>query len=146
MAWDRAVLNGYVPEGATVEIRAFRADASVTAAEACTESNMIYEWTSEPLPGGMVENLEIDSAKFTPEKMTSDTKLYFVETTRDALGRTVSTGECGDPDETLHVEGGDGVIAWTGGDASPALWVGGAALLGFFGAAAVYMIRRRATA
>lgn len=144
-AWDKAILNGYVPEGATVEIRAFRADADVTPSEACTESNLTYEWASEPLRGGLVENLEIDSAKFTPKALGTDSKVYFIETTKDALGRTVSTGECGEPDETLSVSG-DGTIAWTGGDSTPALWVGGVALLALFGAAGVYMILRRQSA
>lgn len=71
--------------------------------------------------------------------------MYFIEATKDALGRTVSIGECSEPDETLSVSG-DGTIAWTGGDSTPALWVGGIALLGLFGAAGVYMIRRRQTA
>lgn len=71
--------------------------------------------------------------------------MYFIETTKDALGRTVSTGECGEPDETLSVAG-DGSIAFTGGDSTPSLWVGGAALLALFGGASVFMIRRRQTA
>lgn len=91
----------------------------------------------------MVESLIVESEPFVPAEMTSDTTPYFVEITKDALGRTVSTGECGDPDETLHVDGGGGSIAFTPGDSSPALWVGGVALLALFGAAGAYMIRRR---
>lgn len=145
-AWDRAILNGYVPEGATVTIVGYRADESVPVTEACTAETQVFEWTSEPLAGGMVENLEIDSTRFTPAAMMTDTLLYFVETTRDGLGRTASEGECGEPSESLTVTGGDGDIAWTGGDSTPALWVGGVALLALFGAAGVFMIRRRQTA
>lgn len=144
-AWDKAILNGYVPEGATVTIVGYQAKDTAPVTEACTAETQVFEWTSEPLPGGMAENLEVDSAKFTPEKLGTDSKVYFIETTKDALGRTVSTGECGEPDETLSVEGA-GEIAWTGGDSTPALWIGGAALLALFGAAGVYMIRRRQTA
>lgn len=144
-AWDRAILNGYVPEDATVTIVGYRAPANVTPAEACTAETQVYEWTSEPLPGGMAESMEIASAKFAPAAMTTDTVLYFVETTRDALGRTVSEGVCGEPSETLYVQGGDGDIAWTGADSTPALWGGGVALLALFGAASVYKIRRRQT-
>lgn len=140
-AWDRAVLNGYVPEGATVTITGYQTSSSTPMTEACTADTQVFTWTSEPLPRGMAENLEIDSAKFTPEKLGTDSKVYFIETTKDALGRTVSTGECGEPDETLSVEGA-GTIAWTGGDSTPALWVGGIALIALFGAAAAYMIRR----
>ncbi|KQT72708.1 hypothetical protein [Microbacterium sp. Leaf436] len=144
-AWDKAILNGYVPEGATVTIVGYQASDTTPVTEACTAETQVFEWTSEPLTGGMAENLEIDSAKFTPEKLGTNTKVYFIETTKDALGRTVSTGECGEPDETLSVKG-DGTIAWTGGDSTPALWVGGVALLALFGATGVYMIRRRQTA
>lgn len=144
-AWDTAILNGYVPEGATVTIVGYQTSESTPVTEACTAENKVFEWTSEPLTGGMAENLEIDSAKFTPAKLGNDSKVYFIETTKDALGRTVSTGECGEPDETLGVKG-DGTIAFTGGSDTPALWVGGAALLALFGAAGVYMIRRRQTA
>lgn len=144
-AWDRAILNGYVPEGATVTIVGYQADSTVSLTEACTVDTQVFTWTSEPLPGGMAENLEIDSAKFTPQKLGTNSKVYFIETTKDSLGRTVSTGECGEPDETLSVEGA-GKIAWTGGDSTPALWIGGVALLALFGAASVFMTRRRQTA
>lgn len=144
--FDRAILNGYVPEGATVSIRAYRADTHVTPSEACSEATLVNEWTSQPLAGGMVENLIVDSEPFTPAAMNADTRLYFVETTKDSLDRVVSEGVCGETSETLTITGGDGTIAWTGGDAAPALWVGGVALLALFGAASVYMIRLRATA
>lgn len=144
-AWDKAILNGYVPEGATVTIVGYQTSDTTPVTEACTADTQVFTWTSEPLPGGMAENLEVDSAKFTPEKLGTDSKVYFIETTKDALGRTVSTGECGEPDETLSVEGA-GEIAWTGGDSAPALWIGGIALLALFGGAGAYMIRRRQTA
>lgn len=109
--------------------------------EACTAETQVFEWTSEPLPGGIAENLEIDSDKFAPKNLGTDSKAYFIETTKGALGRTVSIGECGEPDETLSVEG-DGVIAWTGGDSAPALWVSSLALLTLFAASGLAMSRR----
>ena len=142
--WDKAILNGYVPEGATVTIVGYQTSTSTPVTEACTAETQVYEWTSEPLLGGMAENLEIDSAKFTPEKLGTNTKVYFIETTKDALGRTVSTGECGEPDETLGVKG-DGTIAFTGGSETPALFAGGLALLTLFAASALAMTRRRVT-
>lgn len=144
-AFDTVLLNGFVPNGATVTVTGYRAAADVPVTEACNEDRAVYTWTSEELTGGLVENLEIDSAKFTPPPLGTDSKLYFIETTKDALGRTVSTGECGEPSETLAVTG-DGTIAWTGGDATPALWVGSFALMALFTASALYVTRRRVTA
>lgn len=143
--FDRAILNGYVPEGAKITIRAYRADASVTPSEACSEATLVNEWASQPLAGGMVENAIVDSEPFTPAAMNADTRLYFVETTRDSLDRVVSEGVCGEPSETLTITGGDGTIAWTGGDSTPVLWIGGATLLALFGTAGAYLIRRRQT-
>lgn len=143
-AWDKAILNGYVPEGATVTIVGYQASDTTPVTEACTAETQVFEWTSEPLPGGMAENLEVDSAKFTPKHLDAESTVFFIETTKDALGRTVSTGECGEPDETLGVKG-DGTIAFTGGDSTPALFVGGFALMALFGASALYAARRRAT-
>lgn len=143
-AWDVALLNGYVPEGATVEIRAYQPETNTPVAEACVAENEVFTWTSEPLLGGMAENLEVKSDKFAPKNLEAASTLYFVETTKDALGRTVSEGECGEPSETLTVDG-NGVIAWTGGDSAPALWVGGVTLMALIAGAGVYMIRRRET-
>lgn len=146
MAWDKAILNGYVPEGATVTIVGYQTSDTTPVTEACTADTQVFTWTSTPLPGGMAENLEIDSDKFAPKNLDAESKLYFVETTKDALGRTVSEGECGEPDETLSVaDNGDGVIAFTGGDGAPALWAGSLALLTLFGASLIAM-RRRAIA
>lgn len=144
MAWDRAVLNGYVPEGATVTITGYQTSSSTPMTEACTAETQVFEWTSEPLPGGMAENLEIDSDKFAPKNLDAESKVYFIETAKDSLGRTVSMGERGEPDEALSVEGA-GEIAWTGGDSTPAFWAGSLALLTLFAASALAMSRRRAT-
>lgn len=146
MAFDRAILNGYIPEGATVTIVGYQTSTDTPVTEACTAETQVFEWTSEPLLGGMAENLEVDSDKFAPEHFTSDQTLYFVETSHDALGRMVSEGECGEPSETLTVEAGGGVLVWTGGSETPALFVGGSALMALFGASALYVARRRATA
>lgn len=145
MAFDRAILTGYVPEGATVTIVGYQTSSSTPVTEACTAETQVFEWTSEPLAGGMTERLEIDSAKFTPKHLDAESTVFFIETTKDALGRTVSEGECGEPSETLTVEKGDGTIAWTGGDSTPALFAGGLALMTLFAASALAMSRRRAT-
>ena len=142
-AWDKAILNGYVPEGATVTIVGYQTPKSTPVADACVAENVVFEWTSEPLAGGMAENLEVDSDRFAPDHFDADQAIYFVETTKDALGRTVSEGECGEPDETLTVEAGAGDLQWTGGDSAPALWVGGASAMALLAGAILYIARRR---
>jgi hypothetical protein len=89
-------------------------------------------WTSDPitLEGGLVEDLQVDSARFTPTLSSKASTVYFVETTRDATGRIVAQGECGEPSETIPVDAAK--LAVTGGDSVlPSLvLVGGVGLLG----------------
>ncbi len=146
--FDTALLNGQVPEKGTLTFEAFRV---FDGAKVCTDQTRI--WTSDPitLDGGLVKDLQVDSAKFTPALSSKASTVYFVETTRDATGRIVAQGECGEPSETIPVDAAQ--LAVTGGDADASAWVlfGGLGALGFgaiavLGAAAIRRRRQEATA
>lgn len=146
--FDTALLNGHVPEKGTLTFEAFRV---FDGAKVCTDQTRI--WTSDPitLDGGLVKDLQVDSAKFTPALSSKASTVYFVETTRDATGRIVAQGECGEPSETIPVDAAQ--LAVTGGDADASSWVlfGGLGALGFgaiavLGAAAIRRRRQEATA
>lgn len=140
--FDTAILNGQVPEKGTLTFEAYRV---FDVAKVCTDDTRI--WTSDPitLTGGLVKDLQIDSVKFTPAQNSKASTVYFIETTRDATGRIVAQGECGEPSETIPVEAAH--LAVTGGDAQASAWVLGTGVgaLGL-GSLAVLMtasIRRR---
>ncbi len=125
--FDTALLNGQVPEKGTLTFEAYRV---FDGAKVCTDETRV--WTSDPitLEGGLVKDLQVDSARFTPTLSSKASTVYFVETTRDATGRIVAQGECGEPSETIPVDAAK--LAVTGGDSVlPSLvLVGGVGLLG----------------
>jgi len=116
--FDTAILNGQVPDKGTLTFEAYRV---FDGAKVCTDQTRI--WTSDPitLTGGLVKDLQIDSAKFTPALSSKASTVYFVETTRDVTGRIVAQGECGEPSETIPVEAAH--LAVTGGDVQASTWV-----------------------
>ena len=101
--WDIAQAWGWIPEGSTVTFEAYRVPFGDEFV--CTDDTRI--WTSDPIhaQGGfytVTDPLEVDSGSFTPSLVTYKSSVTFVETTRDAEGRLLSQGECGDPAETVH--------------------------------------------
>lgn len=141
--WDTVVLTGWVPSGGSVQVDLY----SFGAGEAVCDEPL---WTSEavPLEGGLsVDGREIDLADhgqiFTVPRVDSGMRLGFVETTRDAVGRIVSRGECGAPEETVTVQ--TAPLAATGGTVTDLPLIVGASLLGVGGLVLVALLvtRRR---
>jgi len=104
--WDTVKLEGALPAGGSVVVDLYQ--WSEDAEPVCTEETRV--WSSEPvvLRGGMFrEGMTIDLRErgqaFTVPDLPDGTRLGFVETTVDALGREVSKGACGEPDETVTV-------------------------------------------
>lgn len=140
--WDTVVLTGWVPSGGSLQVDLYRFDPSDPV---CDEPI----WSSEPLAldGGLhTDGLEIDLAEhgqtFTVRNVDDGMQLGFVETTRDAAGRVVSRGDCGEPDETVTVRSAP--LAATGGPATAMPLAVGAALLAAGGLAVIapFALRR----
>lgn len=145
--WDTAEIRGSVPEGATVTFRAYQVP---TGSElVCTEKTLV--WTSQPvtLEAGLYKSdpQKVDSGKFTPEQKPVGMTMTFVETTNTEDGGQLSTGECGEPTETLTTPAAP-PLAQTGGDGlnMPLLAGAGGLLLGGLALTLTRLIRRRATA
>ncbi|MGZ0069865.1 hypothetical protein [Microbacterium arborescens] len=145
--WDTVLLEGAVPDGGTVEVELHQ--WKVGADAVCTEQTRV--WSSEPvaLKGGMYqEGMSVDfgqlGQKYTLPAVESDTRFGFVETTRDREGRIVSQGECGEPDETVTVEGTK--LARTGGATDLGMVAGIAGGVLLIGAVAFLAARRRQAA
>ncbi|WP_404430747.1 hypothetical protein LG299_12605 [Microbacterium lacus] len=145
--WDTARITGAVPEGATVVFEAFRGE-SVEAACATTPI-----FTSEPvvLTAGFYDSvapLEVASSTFQAAPLDSGTVVTWVETTRDADGRIISKGACGEPSETVLVARTAAVVAVvaTGGfNMAPiVIAAGGIAGLSVIALAVMLLARRRA--
>lgn len=138
---DTAVLTGYVPENGTVTFEAFRGKAGQGAT--CTEATKV--WTSEPvsLVGGYYpDGLEVESGTYAVPASGDDTTIYFIETTRDAEGRIVSQGECGEPDESVNINASKLAVTG-GGDIALPLWIGGGVLAAGLMVIVAAQIRRR---
>ncbi|WP_047520619.1 hypothetical protein [Microbacterium sp. ZOR0019] len=145
--WDTAEVMGSVPEGATVTFRAYQVP---TGSELiCTEKTLV--WTSQPvaLAAGLYKSdpQKVDSGKFTPAQKPVGMTTTFVETTNTEDGGQLSTGECGEPSETLTTPAAPN-LAQTGGDGlnMPLLAGAGGLLLGGLALTLTRLIRRRATA
>ena len=142
--WDTAEAWGWIPEGATIEFAAYRVPAGSDFT--CTPDTRI--WESEPVAtdaGYFSEDnpQDVRSAEFTPGKVGYSSKVTFIETTKDDQGRVISTGECGDPDETVTYAA-EGSLAQTGGELDPTLALGGGGLLlAGLGTGVATLIRRR---
>lgn len=141
--WDTVVLRGWAPDGGTVQVDLYRFGRG---AATCDEP----AWTSDPIPlaGGLfADGLEIDlgarGQTFTVPAVADGTRYGFVETTRDAEGRVVSRGQCGETDETVTVSVTP--LASTGGASASVPLVVGASLLGAGGLVlvALLIVRRR---
>lgn len=140
--WDTVVLTGWVPAGGTVQVDLYRFEGGDPV---CAEPI----WTSDPvvLEGGLFpDGLEIDLAEhgqsWTVPHVEDGIRYGFVETTRDAEGRIVSTGVCGDSDETVSVRAEP--LASTGGTTSHAPLIGGSLLVaGAIVILASHAVRRR---
>lgn len=141
---DNAIVTGFVPEDSTIVFNAYRGETG--KAPVCDESTLI--WTSKDIalePGLFPEGTApINSGSFVAEEWSTESNVYFIETTKDELGRVISQGECGEPDETVKVASPP--LAFTGGDSASTGWVfGGAALVLVAGVAltATAAVRRR---
>ncbi len=130
--WDTALLEGAVPAGGTIEVHLYQWKNGADAV--CTDKTLV--WSSKPvaLDGGMFpKGLTVDFKEhgdtYTLPAVSADTNFGFIETTKDAEGRIVSQGKCGEPSETVTVEASK--LAITGGDDAQltALLAGGGALL-----------------
>ena len=142
--WDTAELWGWIPEDATVTFAAYRVPFGKPFV--CTADTLI--WASDPATAEAgfyteADPLEVDSTRYTPAAVGFKSSVTFVETTKDKDGRVLSTGECGDPNETTHYEASR--LAQTGGDGLnvAGLVAGGGLLTAGFAAYAVALLRRR---
>lgn len=142
---DTATVIGALPEGATIVFEAYRGDAGNAV---CSDATRV--WTSEVanLTAGYYsadKPLQPTSGTFVPERVSSQTALWFIETVRDKDGRTLAQGECGVPDETLTLARSE--LASTGGLPVPITLVGSALLLvAGLAVVALVVIKRRRTA
>lgn len=144
--WDTAELFGWVPEDATVTFAAYQVPFGDPFV--CTADTLI--WTSDPTAAQAgfyteADPLNVDSTKHTPQAVGFKSSVTFVETTKDAQGRVLSEGECGDPNETKHYEASK--LAQTGGAVSPfGVFLGGGLFAAGITAFAVSLLRRRRAA
>ena len=145
-AWDTAEMVGYIPEGGTVEFEAYIVPDSFEGelADACVADSLAWTSPKVRLVGGLytAENpLRVtgEAHLFDPDV---NSQLYWVEVTRDAEGREVSRGVCGDEDETLGLRGQR--LIRTGGELPLTLALGGLVLL--TGAGVFLTVRRRRNA
>ena len=92
-AVDTAIVNGTVPDGATVAFEAYRQHGE---APACTEEELVYTGKPVPLDG---------PGEYTSEPLVFERvgTYYWIETIRDAEGTILSRGVCGAPGETTVV-------------------------------------------
>ncbi|MBW0256430.1 hypothetical protein [Cellulomonas sp. PS-H5] len=138
--WDVVVVSGTVPAGATTVVDLFHAPEGEPLD--CTEP----VWTSAPIPLADGPGEYVTGRYPTTEPGTYG----YVERTTAADGTVLSTGECGDPAETLTVAAPvptpeaapepEQPLAVTGADAA---LLGGAALLLVAGGVAVAVHRAR---
>lgn len=141
--WDTAELTGYVPEGGTIEFQAYRNQNGQDAV--CTADTL--EWTSPAvkLDGGFYDEenpLEITGEAYAPEASQYSTHVYWIEVTKDAEGRVVSRGECGNPDETTAVAAAVSAVAATGGSVAGGI-AAGAGIVALLGLGGFYLVVRR---
>jgi len=144
-ATDTAIIDGFIPDGATITFDAYRVaeDAPQAPTEVCTESTLIGSTEPVEIAGGMHDGTEIVSAPVKLPDQIANYKVYWIESIHDELGNVIAEGECGLPEETTTVEGSHATLAFTGGESSTALWVGGAALMSLIAGLGVAAIRRR---
>lgn len=137
---DTAQVVGFVPEGATVTFEAYVTDA---AQPTCTPDTLSFTSTPVELDGPALyseeQPLEVtgESHVFNPD---FDSKVYWVEVTRDGAGRIISQGECGEPDETAGQRGSKVIDS---GGALPIAGLALALVLLAGGGTAALVIRRR---
>lgn len=143
--WDTAELTGYVPEDGTLEFEGYIVPVNTggPVADSCTPERLAWTSPALDLEGGLYpagSPLKLTGAQhvFNPDV---DSALYWVAVVKDELGREVSRGVCGDPDETVGLKGQkllrtDGTLA-----------LGGVAVLLLIAGATVgtVTIRRRRT-
>jgi len=112
--WDTASIVGYIPDGGSVTFSAYRQadaelpkneDGSIDFTSVCSDDTLVF--TSEPveLEGGLYREqpLAVTGGGYEAEAWSDVSKVYWVERTYDALGRLVSSGDCGDARETTSV-------------------------------------------
>ncbi len=148
--WDTVLLTGALPDGGAVSVDLYRwaDDAPV-----CTAESRV--WSSEPVPlvggmfrGGVLVDFRERGQTFTVPELPEGTRLGLVETTRDAEGRVLSRGRCGEEGETVTVVrpavSSAHALPETGADrdlSTPT--IGAAALITAGGLLTVLAIRRR---
>lgn len=138
---DTAVVTGYVPENGTVEFEVYVTDGAEicdastlrTTLPAVTEVTGGYYDAENPL---LVESADL------PHDIIDGGTLFFVEVTKDELGREVSRGDCGEPNETVKLAGQKGATAINAG-AEWAIGGAGAALLLLVGGGLLVASRRK---
>lgn len=135
--WDTAEVIGYVPTGATISFEAYRGK---TITEACTAEAVWVSPEQELAEGLYREPLAVTGAAWETTALSYDTTLYWVEVTRDELGREISRGECGDPNETAGLKGS--MVLSAGSDIAPVVG-GGIAVLVLAAGALLFASRRR---
>lgn len=138
---DTGVIKGYVPEGGTVVVDAYRGDQ-------CTKDTKI--WTSKEivLGGGYYpDGYEFKTDTFQVTGSSTASTVSFWEKVYDASGRLVAQGGCNMPDETVKVPAQPG-LALTGDSTSLplALGAGGVLVLGAGLIIANALVRRRKAA
>ncbi|MGO1629393.1 MAG: hypothetical protein ACTHX2_11305 [Microbacterium sp.] len=152
-ATDTAIVDGFMPDGATVEFTAYQVDADAPQAPeaadvaVCTEDSVLG--TTEPveIDGGMHDDTRIESDEIHLPDSSVDYKVYWIETVRDSDGDVIAEGECGLPEETTTVSANEepSALAVTGGgdNTLPLLIGGGSVLAAGLALMIVQMVRRR---
>ena len=140
--WDTAELTGWVPEGARLRFDAYR--GSVNAAPACTAETRVYGSGEFALASGLYlpdAPLVVTGPSWeAPVNRLAHTRVYWVQSLVDGLGRVVSVGECGDPAETTRIPAPPLTAT---GITVPLLALGGAASALVAVGVLVLLIRRR---
>ncbi|PPF44744.1 hypothetical protein C5C45_13615, partial [Rathayibacter rathayi] len=99
-AKDEAIVNGEVPEGATITFEAYRQSGDKAS---CTVDTRVYDGSKPPVAVTAGEN-ENTSYWSSEVRFTEAGTYYWVETLRTKDGQVIHRGECGAPGETTTVK------------------------------------------
>jgi len=113
--WDTATIAGFVPDGATLVFEAYR--LSDLESPTCDAQSFVEATDPVSLPEGLYTGtnpLAITGDKIQLAPVFAGTQLYWVHSLRDADGRELHRGACGDPLETIRIAAAAAALAHTG--------------------------------
>ncbi|PPG73885.1 hypothetical protein C5C23_14075, partial [Rathayibacter rathayi] len=98
-AKDEAIVDGEVPEGATITFEAYKQTGDKAS---CTVDTRVYDGSTSPVAVTAGQN-DAKSYWSTEVRFTEAGTYYWVETLRTKDGQVIHRGECGAPGETTTV-------------------------------------------